>query len=82
MFYYSNSDINPTITSSRELFEINQENDSENEGEIDVDINEKIISSSDYKKYLYTDVILNLYAKGYNVIRINGGFSALAFSFN
>jgi hypothetical protein len=50
MFYYSNSDINPTI--------------------------------SEYKKYLYTDVILNLYAKGYNVIRINGGFSALAFSFN
>jgi hypothetical protein len=29
----------------------------------------------------YTDVTLNLYAICYNVIRINGGFSALAFSF-
>ena len=30
----------------------------------------------------YTDVTFNLYAIGYNVIRINGGFSALAFSFS
>jgi len=29
----------------------------------------------------YTDVIFNLYAKGYNIIRISGGFAGLAFSF-
>jgi hypothetical protein len=31
--------------------------------------------------YNYTDVILNTYAIGYNIIRINGGFAGLAFSF-
>lgn len=31
--------------------------------------------------YNYTDVILNIYAIGYNVLRISGGFAGLAFSF-
>lgn len=44
--------------------------------------NQNIIESINYKKYLYTDIVFNLFAKGYNVIRINGGFSGLAFSFN
>jgi len=75
MFYYANSDIDPTISSPQELEnEINENND--------VDIDEDIISLQNYIKYIYTDVILNLYAKAYNVIRINGGFSGLAFSFN
>ena len=76
MFYYSNLDIDPTIISLEKLNEINQDELSE------IDKNEQISSTKKYIKYLYTDVILNLYAKSYNVIRINGGFSALAFSFN
>jgi hypothetical protein len=31
--------------------------------------------------YNYTDIVFNLYAIGYNIIRINGGFAGLAFSF-
>lgn len=75
MFYYSNSDIDPTIISHRELEnELNELND--------VDIDEDIIQSQNYVKYKYTDVIITLFAKVYNVIRFNGGFSGLAFSFN
>ncbi len=32
--------------------------------------------------YNYTDVIFNLYAIGYNILRINGGFAGIAFSFS
>ncbi len=47
------------------------------------DINPKITYDSvDDILFNYTDVTFNLYAIGYNVIRINGGFSALAFSFS
>ena len=34
-----------------------------------------------YVKYIYTDIIMNLYAKGYNILRIKNGFASLAFSF-
>ncbi len=47
------------------------------------DINPKIsYNSTDDVLFNYTDVTLNIYAIAYNVIRINGGFSALAFSFS
>ena len=47
------------------------------------DINPKITyNSTDDVLFNYTDVTLNIYAIAYNVIRINGGFSALAFSFS
>ena len=75
MFYYANSDINPDIISPQEL-----ENE-QNEGN-DVDIDEDIVQSNNYIKYLYTDVICNVYAKTYNVVRVKNGFSSLAFSFN
>jgi hypothetical protein len=75
MFYYANSDLDPNIISLQKLeIEANEMND--------IDIDQDIIESTKYKKYLYTDVVFNLFAKGYNVIRINGGFSGLAFSFN
>jgi hypothetical protein len=46
------------------------------------DINPKIdYNSVNDVLFNYTDVIINIYAIVYNVIRINGGFSALAFSF-
>ena len=46
------------------------------------DINPKIAYNSiDDILYNYTDVVINIHAICYNVIRINGGFSALAFSF-
>lgn len=46
------------------------------------DINPTITYNSvDDIIFNYTDVTFNLYAICYNVIRINGGFSALAFSF-
>lgn len=38
--------------------------------------------SNDDVLYNYTDVIFNLYAIGYNILRINGGFAGLAFSFS
>jgi hypothetical protein len=75
MFYYANSDINPDIISPQQL-----ENE-QNEGN-DVDIDEDIVQSNNYIKYLYTDVICNVYAKTYNVVRVKNGFSSLAFSFN
>lgn len=40
-----------------------------------------VYNSIDDILYNYTDVVVNIYAICYNVIRINGGFSALAFSF-
>jgi hypothetical protein len=47
------------------------------------DIDPKIsYKSNEDVLYNYTDVKFSLYAIGYNVIRISGGFSALAFSFN
>ena len=46
------------------------------------DLNPNIVyNSNDDVLFNYTDVTFNLYAICYNVIRINGGFSALAFSF-
>lgn len=78
MFYYSNSDINPNIISPQEL--VNEQN--ENNIEYDIDIEENYIESTNYKKYIYTDVIFSLYAKGYNILRIKNGFSSLAFSFS
>jgi hypothetical protein len=46
------------------------------------DIDPKIeYNSNDDVIYNYTDVILNIYAAGYNILRINGGFAGLAFSF-
>jgi hypothetical protein len=74
MFYYSNSDIDLNIISQELENELNEHND--------VDIDEDIIKSQKYIKYQYTDVLINLFAKAYNVIRINGGFAGLAFSFN
>jgi hypothetical protein len=38
-------------------------------------------NSNDDVLYNYTDVIFNMYAIGYNILRINGGFAGLAFSF-
>lgn len=52
-FYYSLSDIDPTIV-------YNSSND----------------------ELEYTDIDVVLFARGYNVIRIQGGFAGLAFSFN
>jgi len=75
MFYYSNSDIDPNIIPPQKI-EIEYDELEE------VDLDQNIIESESYKKYLYTDIVFNLFAKGYNVIRINGGFSGLAFSFN
>jgi hypothetical protein len=49
------------------------------ESDIDPDIPQDSIASIDYK---YTDVILNIYARTYNLLRISGGFAALAFTFN
>ena len=46
---------------------------------IDPDIPQDNIPPIDYK---YTDVILNIYARTYNLLRISGGFAALAFTFN
>jgi hypothetical protein len=40
-----------------------------------------VYNNTDDVIFNYTDVTFNLYAICYNVIRINGGFSALAFSF-
>lgn len=45
------------------------------------DIEPIILDTADIIYFNYTDVVFNLYAIGYNVIRISGGFSALAFSF-
>jgi len=75
MFYYANSDINPDIISPQDLENEQNENN-------DIDIDEDIIQSTNYIKYLYTDVICNIYAKAYNVLRIKNGFASLAFSFN
>lgn len=75
MFYYANSDIDPNIIPPQKI-------EFEYEELEDVDIDKNIIESINYKKYLYTDIIFNLFAKGYNVVRISGGFSGLAFSFN
>ena len=41
-----------------------------------------IYNSANDVVYNYTDVVFNLYAISYNVLRINGGFAALAFSFS
>ena len=46
---------------------------------IDPNIEAQIIAPIDYK---YSDLVLNIYAKTYNLIRISGGFAALAFTFN
>ncbi len=32
--------------------------------------------------YNYTDIVFNMYAIGYNILRINGGFAGLAFSYS
>lgn len=45
------------------------------------DIEPKTLDNANIKYFNYTDVVFNLYAIGYNVIRISGGFSALAFSY-
>ena len=49
------------------------------ESDIDPDIPQDNIAPIDYK---YTDVVLNIYARTYNLLRISGGFAALAFTFN
>jgi len=41
-----------------------------------------LVTDIDNTNYNYTDLQLNLYAISYNVIRISGGFAALAFSFS
>lgn len=46
------------------------------------DINVSITPQSVNDKILYSDIKVILFAKCYNVIRIHGGFSGLAFSFN
>lgn len=46
------------------------------------DIDVRIQPKSVADKILYTDIKVILFAKCYNVIRIHGGFSGLAFSFN
>ena len=45
------------------------------------DIEPSELDIAEIRYFNYTDVVFNLYAIGYNVIRISGGFSALAFSF-
>ena len=44
-------------------------------------INPNINNESD-NNYIYTDVVLNIFCKAYTVLRISGGFAALAFTFN
>jgi len=46
---------------------------------IDPNIEPQIIAPIDYK---YSDLLLHIYARTYNLIRISGGFAALAFTFN
>ena len=46
------------------------------------DINPNIITFLNTPSYLYTDINLNIFCKAYNVLRISGGFAALAFTFN
>lgn len=46
------------------------------------DIDPNIIINSSQDKLQYTDIEVIVFARGYNVIRIQGGFSGLAFSFN
>jgi hypothetical protein len=49
------------------------------ESDIDPDLIPTINPPIDYK---YTDLVLNIYAKTYNLVRISGGLAALAFTFN
>ena len=46
------------------------------------DINPNIPTNITTPIYLYTDLILNIFCKAYNVLRVSGGFAALAFTFN
>jgi hypothetical protein len=80
MFYYANSDIDPYILSPQALSKM-----SENETveyDVQIDAQQQYLSTQNYKKYNYTDVLCTLYAKCFNVLRIKNGFSSLAFSFN
>jgi hypothetical protein len=61
------------------LFELNGNMFYYLESDIDPDIPQDNIEPTDYK---YTDVVLNIYARTYNLLRISGGFAALAFTFN
>jgi len=48
---------------------------------VESDINPGIINNKD-NNYIYTDIVLNILCKAYTVLRISGGFAALAFTFN
>jgi hypothetical protein len=48
----------------------------------ETDINPNILQNITTPIYLYTDIILSIFCKSYNVLRVNGGFAALAFTFN
>ena len=49
---------------------------------VESDINPNVNTNLINMTYLYSDIVLTIFCKAYNVLRISGGFAALAFTFN